>query len=284
MLIIKIYGVLKQIYYIKSKLLKEDKHMEDLIERPFISVIIPAYNCERYIFQSIESVLCQSYKNLEIIVIDDCSTDSTYQIMQTFIKKDSRIKVYQNIQNLGVGKTRNRGIELAIGQWIAFLDSDDLWAKDKLEKQVNLLKKNKNAKLIFTGSAFISENGIPIDYVLHVPEKIERKQLLKQNLISCSSVLVKKEYMFQYPMFEEKNIHEDFVVWLKILEQESFAYGIDEPLLIYRKSSNSKSGNKLKAAKMNWNTYKIVGLNFFFRVYYMNWYMIKGILKYWNLK
>ena len=257
--------------------------METIKNASLISIVMPAYNCEQYISQAVESVIKQTYEEWELIIIDDCSKDGTYTLIKNIAEQDSRIRIYQNDKNIGVGKTRNRGIELAAGDWIAFLDSDDLWEKMKLEKQIHLLEQEFQAKFIYTGSAFIYADGTVIDYILHVPKRINRSQLLKQNLVSCSSVMIRKEYMQKYPMPGQKDIHEDFAVWLNVLEDEKYAYGIDEPLLIYRKSENSKSGNKLKAAKMNWNTYKNVGINGLSRFYYMCWYAVKGILKYKNL-
>ena len=253
------------------------------IGQPLISIIMPAYNCEKYIEDSIKSVLYQTYQNWELIVIDDKSKDNTYALLNKLKVQDNRIKVFQNERNMGVGQTRNRGVELANGQWIAFLDSDDLWKKEKLEKQIQKLKEQQQAKLLFTASAFISEDGTPKDYILHIPEKVNRKQLLKQNIISCSSVLVQKSYLKKYPMSGNVMIHEDFAVWLQILSEETYAYGIDEPLLVYRVSANSKSGNKIKAAKMNWNTYKYVDINRMQAIYYMFCYIVRGLLKYRKL-
>jgi teichuronic acid biosynthesis glycosyltransferase TuaG len=248
-----------------------------------ISIIMPAFNCEKYIGAAIESVQKQSYPDWELIVVDDCSSDRTPALIEKYAAQDPRIHLLKNAVNQGVGASRNRGVRHASGKWVAFLDSDDLWREDKLEKQIQQLEATPAARLLFTGSAFITESGTPMDYILHVPETISRRKLLRQNLVSCSSVLVYRECLLKYPMSESHEMHEDFAVWLHILEEEAFAYGIDEPLLIYRKSAASKSGNKLKAAKMNWNTYREAGLSFPARVYYMVWYTVKGILKYRNL-
>lgn len=245
-----------------------------------ISVIMAAYNAEKTIKEAIQSVLAQTYQNFELLVIDDCSTDDTVKVLQGI--HDHRICLIQNERNRGVSYTRKHGLYEARGEWIAILDSDDKWAPDKLEKQMEL-QKQKNAELIFTGSAFMDSEGKPIDWVLHVPEKIAYRQLLKQNLISNSSVLVRKKlYAEHYTIGDQ--MHEDFAIWLKILKTGTTAYGIDEPLLIYRLSAVSKSSNKLKAAQMNWNTYRAVGLSVLLALYYECWYVIKGLLKYSHLK
>lgn len=249
-----------------------------------VTIIMPAYNCERFLREAVESVKAQTYKDWELFIIDDCSTDGARSLAEKLARTDERITVLHNEVNSGVSSTRNRGVQESDSEWIAFLDSDDMWEPNKLEKQFELFSSVPEAKLLFTGSGFMYEDGERMDYVLHVPEKINRRELLKQNLVSCSSVLVRRELLLKYPMPEKGMMHEDFTVWLKILSEEKHAYGIDEPLLIYRRYDGSKSGNKLKAAKMNWNAYRHVGLNPLEGAYYMCWYMIKGILKYSHLK
>lgn len=246
---------------------------------PLISIIMPAYNCEKYITQAVKSVIEQTYQNWELLIINDASNDSTPNIINALAKMDLRIFTYNNEENKGVSETRNRGVSLAKGAWIAFLDSDDMWMKKKLEKQVEFLKNNETAELIFTGSAFMNEENHRAEYVLHVPQKVGFRELLKQNVISCSSVLIKKEHLLTYKMPSDK-LHEDYTVWLRTLKKGKAAYGLDEPLLIYRISSNSKSGNKLKAAKMQFRVYRFVGLNVCLASYYMVWYAVRNIKKY----
>lgn len=239
---------------------------------------MPAYNAEKYIAESIRSVIKQTYQNWELIVADDCSTDDTAEIVNSF--SDVRIHYYKCDKNSGVAQTRNFGISKAAGEWIAFLDSDDLWEPTKLEKQIRFIENSRTAKLVFTASAFINENGDSLGYVLPAPEKVTIKELLKQNVLSCSSILIAKEYIVKYPFPSGEVIHEDYVSWLKILDEIDTAYGINEPLLIYRVSSGSKSGNKFKAAKMQWNAYKEYGLNVVQRAYYMAFYAANGLKKY----
>lgn len=178
--------------------------------------------------------------------------------------------------------TRKRGLEEAKGSWIAILDSDDAWAQEKLEKQIELQNRT-NADLLFTGSDFMDSEGRPIDWYLHAPAEVTYRQLLKQNVLSNSSALVRKELYAKYYAVGDR-MHEDFAIWLSILKEGRKAYGVDEPLLIYRIVKSSKSGNKVKAAKMNWNTYRYVGLNVVEAAYYEAWYMFKNVMKYANLK
>lgn len=253
------------------------------MEEGLVSVVMPAYNCERTLAQAVESVQAQSYANWELLILDDCSRDGTWAQIQSLAARDGRIRPIQNERNSGAGFTRNRGVQLAAGEWIAFLDSDDVWTADKLEKQLLLRSGRPEASLFFTGSGFMRADGSPIDYVLRVPKKIDRRHLLRQNRISCSSVLVRRERMLEHPFPEKKELHEDFAVWLAILKEEPYAYGVDEPLLIYRRSDSSKSGNKRKAAVMNWNTYRFSGLNMPQSAYYMAWYAVKSLIKYSHL-
>ena len=245
-----------------------------------ISVVMAAYNAQKTIGQAIRSVLSQTYQNLELIVIDDCSTDQTVQVIRSF--SDSRLRLICNEKNCGVSRTRYRGAEAAKGTWIAILDSDDAWESQKLEKQAKLQART-HAELLFTGSAFMDQDGRRMEYTLHVPEEIHYRKLLKQNLVSNSSVLVRTDlYRTYYAMGD--GMHEDFAIWLGITKSGRTAYGVDEPLLIYRLSDTSKSSDKRKAARMNWNTYRYIGLNPISAAYYMGWYTINGIRKYRQLK
>lgn len=247
-----------------------------------ISIIMAAYNAEQTIEQAIYSVLSQTYPDFELLVVNDCSSDRTVELVKSIAAKDSRVRLVSNVKNSGVSYTRKHGLEEAKGSWIAILDSDDAWTPEKLEKQIALQKK-MNADLLFTGSAFMDADGQLINGYLHAPKEVNYRQLLKQNVLSNSSALVRKGlYAKHYAIGD--GMHEDFAIWLSILKEGKKAYGVDEPLLIYRIAKSSKSGNKVKAAKMNWNTYRYVGLNLLASFYYECWYVVKGLLKYKNLK
>ena len=253
------------------------------MDTPLISVIIPAYNAEKTLEAAVRSVLSQTWGNIEVIVVDDCSADATGEIAGAIAAGDSRVRVYRNESNHGVSYNRNFGVKAAAGSYVAFLDSDDLWLPEKLEKQMRLVERYPEASLFFTGSGFITEDGKRYGYVLRVPENINYRQLAAQNLISCSSVLARRETMLAFPM-ENDEVHEDFAVWLRILRQESYAYGVDEPLLVYRVSGNSKSGNKVKAAKMTFNTYRFVGIPPLQRIWSFFLYTLRSVRKYSALR
>jgi len=250
-----------------------------------ISVIIPAYNAEKTIEEAVDSVLSQTYGNLEVIVVDDCSTDGTIRLLEDLAGKDPRVRVFSNDSNVGVLKTRLAAVHASFGKWIAFLDSDDIWEKDKLEKQVKLQQETASY-LVYTGTGYIGKNGNPLPYELHVPTEVAYKKLLKQNVISNSSVLVMKDVFLHYtPVSEdEKDMHEDFACWLSILKNGHKVSGIDEPLVKYRVSNESMTGNKFHAAILNWRTYRFIGLNVFQAAFYMVFYAVNGMIKYNHIR
>ena len=243
-----------------------------------VSIIMAAYNAEKTICRSIDSVLAQTYSDFELLVVNDCSKDRTQEIIKGYSQRDARVKLIDNPHNMGVSYTRLNGLNAAAGEWIAVLDSDDAWLPEKLEKQMEL-QKQTNAVLLYTGSGFVDDDGRSIDWVLNVPEKVTYRELLKQNILSNSSALCRKDlYSKHYAIGD--GMHEDFALWLNILKGGEVAYGVNEPLLIYRVSNNSKSGNKIRAAKMNWNTYRAVGLSLYEAAYYQLWYALNNVKKY----
>ena len=141
-----------------------------------ISIIMAAYNAEKTIEQAISSVLSQTYSNFELIIVNDCSKDGTVKLVENIAAKDSRVHLISNEKNSGVSFTRKHGLEEAMGEWIAILDSDDVWAPEKLEKQIDLQEKT-NADLLFTGSAFMDADGNPINWYLVAPAEVSYRQL-----------------------------------------------------------------------------------------------------------
>lgn len=251
------------------------------MEKPFVSVVMICYNAEKFVEATIKSVLNQSYKDFEFVIVNDCSTDSSEKIILSF--DDPRIKYIKNEKNMKISKTRNRGVENATGQYIAFLDSDDIWHKDKLAKHISHIKET-GALISYSGYNFISNDGILQNKVHHVPTKVNFKKLLKQNVITPSASMFERNLLLKYPFYAEE-VHEDFLCFLQMLKGENIcAFGIDEPLIYYRLTNNSKSRNKYKAMKMTLKTYKLAGLNFFKRLFYLPFYMLNGIKKYKGMK
>lgn len=248
------------------------------MEDNLVSIITPMYNSEKYIADTVNSVIKQTYDNWEMIIIDDCSTDSGSKIVRNFIIKDDRVKLIKLKENSGVTVARNRGIKEAQGRYIAFLDSDDLWESNKLEKQINHMKE-VNAAISYTGYRKINEDGNHRG-VVNIPEKVNYADLLKTNIMGCLTVVYdQKQLRKRY--FKELDKSEDYVLWLDILKETKFAYGVQEPLASYRVMSNSRSSNKFKVIKQQWNIYRdFEELSFFKSVYYFLNYLYYGYRRY----
>ena len=246
-----------------------------------ISVIMPAYNCEATLEEAVISVLGQTYPHLELLIVDDASEDGTPDICRRLAEQDKRVRYIRNKVNCGALKTRITAADNAAGEWIAFIDADDLWMPDKLEKQLKL-RDGTDCDIIYTASAFMDDCGNRYDWIMHVPEQVGYRKLLKQNIISNSSVLMRKtDYIrFSPPDESSGDMHEDFACWLGMLREGFVARGIDEPLITYRISARSSTGNKIGASRMNMNTYKYLKLGFFERHFYQTCYAVNGLFKY----
>lgn len=243
-----------------------------------VSIVMPAYNAAGTIRKSIESIKAQTVKEWELIVIDDGSNDDTAAILSELASSDSRICFLQNEKNSGASFTRNRAVSLAKGEWIAFLDSDDQWLPEKLEKQLSLAAKHPDMVICYTASSFIDDNGKQFSYVMEAVERMTYKMLLRKNLLSCSSVMIRSSVMKNIKMPSDK-MHEDYYVWLRVVKECGVAYGINEPLLIYRLCSNSKSSNRIKSAKMLFNAYRAVGYNPIVSTFYTLRYTFHSVSK-----
>ncbi len=221
---------------------------------PLVSVIIPAYNAEKYLSETVSSVLKQTEKDLEILIIDDCSKDNTKTLAYELAKDDSRITVVENETNMGVAKTRNKGFSIARGKYVALLDSDDVWLEDKLERQIKSAKEKK-ADLVYCSYSMIDEKGEKVCEDFIVPEVVTYESMLLQNFIGCSTVLLTKETVDKFP-FPTDMYHEDFALWLDILKSGKKAVGNVEVLSKYRLLRNSRSAGKLKCAKHRFMIYR----------------------------
>ncbi|MCU4714644.1 glycosyltransferase [Bacillus cereus] len=219
-----------------------------------ISIVIPSYNASSFIKETIQSVQSQTYTNWEIIIIDDVSKDNTRELIKEEIKKDGRIQLIELQENGGAAIARNIGINNAKGKYVAFLDSDDLWLPEKLEKQLEFMQNNDIA-FSFTSYQIMNQDGTLTDKVVHVPEKINYNGLLKNTIIGCLTVMLDIEKLGRVQMPNIRT-RQDTATWLKILRQGHYAYGLDEVLSKYRKVENSISSKKFKMAKMNWKLYR----------------------------
>jgi glycosyltransferase involved in cell wall biosynthesis len=240
-----------------------------------VSIITPTYNCGKYIGETIESVLKQTYKNWEMIIIDDCSTDNTMDIVEEYCKNDKRIKYYRLEANSGAAVARTKAMELATGKYFAFLDSDDLWMPDKLEKQIMYMKAN-NYNFTCTAYEQIDENGIPLKRVIRTMPKTDYNGVLLCCPIGNSTVIYNAEKLgkFIVPNIRKRN---DDALWLQILKKEKYIYGMPDVLVRYRVRSKSLSSNKVELIKYHWQLYrKIEHLSIFRSVFHICfWVFIK---------
>ena len=221
---------------------------------PLISVIMPAYNAERFIAEAIRSVQTQTYENWELLILDDGSMDRTCSISEEFARQDHRIRLLRNEKNMGVARTRNRGFDLCRGELVALLDADDTWREDKLTKQLDLLRRS-GADLIYSSYAIVDPAGqkVRADYI--VPEEISFRELLKENVVGCSAVLLRSE-LLEKNRFLPDYFHEDYVLWLQLLREGHRAAGCSEVLVNWRYVENSRSFDKKRAAKNRWQIYR----------------------------
>ena len=226
------------------------------MNEPLVSIITPVYNAERFLSDTIKSVQNQTYKNWEILLIDDCSKDNSAQIIKEFQKYDNRIKYIKLKKNSGASVSRNEGIRNAKGRFIAFVDSDDIWKPEKLEIQIKYMLK-ENLGFTFTSYRYMKENGELTNKIAIAPSKINYNGLLKNTIIGCSTVVIDREIVdyFEMPLVRRG---QDTATWLQILRKEKYAYGIEQDLVNYRLVGESLSSNKIKALKRTWNTYRNV--------------------------
>lgn len=215
-----------------------------------VSVITPVYNAEKYISKTLESVFAQTYKDIEIVLVDDCSKDDSAQIIAEYKEKHSKIIYYLQPKNMGAGAARNKALELASGQYVAFLDSDDLWLPEKTEKQIKLMKKKKSP-FSYAAIEMMDEEGKTIKGKRNLKETCDYKYLLHNTIIATSSVIVDRTVLGDFRMPLRRG-GQDYATWLSLLRNGVVACGINETLVRYRFGSDSLSSNKFKSIKQVW--------------------------------
>lgn len=246
---------------------------------PFFSIIMPCYNGAKYIADSIQSVIAQTYSDWELLIIDDCSTDDSVDIIKQFISKDSRIKLLQTEQPSGSPTLpRNTGIKNAQGRFIAFLDCDDMWLPNKLETQLPMFNNEKTA-VVFSYYEKMDGDGQRDNRIIKSPAVVSYSTLLKGNCIGNLTGVYDTE---KTGKIYQKNIHhEDYVMWLSILSQGWVATNTKTCEAVYREQKNSVSGNKLQVLSWVWNIYrKELKLSLMKSIYYYMFYIVKASLKF----
>ncbi|WP_340064189.1 glycosyltransferase family 2 protein [Ascidiimonas aurantiaca] len=248
-------------------------------EQPLVSVIMPAYNAGKFIKDSITSVRNQTYTNWELIITDDASTDTTANLVKDFCIKDPRIQLLQLPGNFGAGMARNKAIEHAQGDFIAFLDADDLWVPEKLEKQLLFMQK-KNIQVSFTSYNLISEKGEPLFKTVEALPAIDIKKIKKANYIGnltgmYSVLALGKIYM---PVIRKR---QDWALWLYCIQKAGKAYGLQEVLASYRIRRESVSSNKLNLLQYNYLFYRKACK---FGVLKSLWYLLQFLFEHFFVK
>lgn len=241
-----------------------------------VSVVIPAYNCAKYISAALDSVLIQDVP-LEIIVINDASPDNVDEVMEKYAHLP-QLRYLKNPQNLGVAKTRNKGVSIARGSFIAFLDADDYWEKDKLKKQLELIRK-ENTVICSTGRELMNPDGTLTGYYIPVRTAYTYQTIQRYNPINCSSVLIRTEVAREFPMHNDE-AHEDYLMWLEVLQKYHRGCAVNEPLLKYRISDTGKSGSKLHSAKLTYRTFRNMGYGLLHTAMLFVCYAFHGVKNY----
>jgi teichuronic acid biosynthesis glycosyltransferase TuaG len=246
--------------------------------RKLVSVITPAYNAESTIGKTIASVQEQTYADWELLIIDDVSSDCTDEIVRQAGVADPRIRYVRAEKNGGPAVARNIGISMASGFFIAFLDADDLWAKDKLQRQIELWEET-GADLLYTGHSFIDSAGTVVGEPYIVPQHTDYRGMLRENVIHCSTALLRKEAV-KYTRFDAQLKHEDYVFWLSLLRDGHIkAHGLPQIFAYVR--LGGRNTNKFDSSKNRWFIYRrIESFSVAKSLWYFFWYMLTGLKKY----
>lgn len=227
-----------------------EKNMQDKV-----SIITPSWNSEKYIEKTIESVQKQTYMNWEMIVVDDCSTDRTVEIVEKISKEDPRVRIIRQEVNGGAAKARNRSLCEATGRYIAYLDADDIWKPTKLEKQVEFMKAN-HCGFSCASYEVIDDEGRALNKEVHMLPSVDYVGFLTNNLLQTVGIMADTSIIDKkYLVMPDIRRRQDAATWLQVLKAGYKCYGIDEVLAEYRRAENSLSSNKVKAVKGVWSLY-----------------------------
>lgn len=265
-----------------------------------VSIIMPAYNCETFIAEAIASVRAQTYRHWNLIVVDDCSTDGTARVAREWAERDPRVRVLSLLANRGTSAARNLGLAHSAGRYVAFLDADDIWAADKLDKQIAFMAQRKAG---FSFTAYQKFSSARLGGVISASPTVSWRDMLKGNRIGCSTVMLDAHAFVQirfptgpgrrdhYPVWRslldpERRMGlveqggEDYALWLSLLRNGGLAHGLDQPLVRYRVHKASKSARKLRAVAAQWVVYRDVEKIPRLRAaWYLGHYAVRGVIK-----
>lgn len=248
---------------------------------PLVSIVTPCYNAEKFIKDTLDSVIAQTYQNWELFIIDDGSKDQSESIIQPYLK-DHRITYLRNPENSGVAFTRNVGIDKAKGKYLAFVDSDDIWDSSKLKEQVTLLESTPHSHICFTSYTLMTEekeiiSAIPVSSSITIEDELKSSSMLTSSFIYDLEELGRHHFI--------QIGHEDYLFKLELLKKSGMpAIGINDSKVLYRLVHNSLSHNKKVAAQWQWTIYRAhLKLPLFQCIYYFSFYIVRGLLKYYKL-
>lgn len=232
--------------------------MEEINQQDLVTIVTPSWNSEKYIVDTIKSVQAQTYKNWEMIIVDDCSSDCTVDVVRKIAAKDPRVKILVQEVNSGAAKARTRSMQAGAGRFVAYLDADDIWKSEKLEKQIAFMKKMK-CGFSCTSYEVIDDDGNPKNKYIHMLPKVDYVGFLTNNLLQTVGIMVDTSIVNKkYLVMPDLRRRQDAATWLQILKAGFKCYGLDEILAEYRRAENSLSSNKLKAVKGIWSLYREV--------------------------
>lgn len=222
-----------------------------------VSIIVPVYNAEKYIVETMEHVAAQTYEDWELLLVVDGCGDDCARVIREYQKTtgEKRLRLMVNEENMGAARSRNRGLLAARGRYIAYVDADDLWKPEKLERQLQYMRE-KQAAFVFTGYEFADEEGAGTGRVVHVPSRLTYREALKNTTIFTSTVMFDTQRISREMLEMPEIKSEDTALWWKVLREGHTAWGLDQNLVLYRRPRQSLSSNKLEAVRRIWNLYR----------------------------
>lgn len=242
-----------------------------------VSIITPSYNTAKFIGKTIESAQAQTYQNWEMIIVDDCSSDNTDEVVAEYLS-DTRIIYIKNEKNSGAAVSRNKALREAKGTWIAFLDSDDLWSSEKLEKQVRFMSEN-GYHFSYTNYEEVDEQGHPLGVKVTGPKKVSKQGMYNYCYPGCLTVMYDAEHVGLIQIKDIKK-NNDYAMWIKVC-QKAECWLLDEYLGKYRKRSSSISRHSIKTM-IGWHFklwHEAEGENCIMSLWHTGWNLLFGFMK-----